>query len=454
MLFFITFLLLLILIIPLVKFRKTGKDLFSPITIAFFFLIITTVPYLISIANDVYIIHPQVLREIGIQNIPKAIMYFVIILLIGAFSLYFGMKVPMIKKLSNLPRLPKSENKKRYTVGTLLSFFVGMLGYLTFLRGVGGFSVLTSNLSIRTQMTAGNGYLLSLTTTSLTLSVVCYIYTFKYKRSFIKYLFLLLLILFVGFLLTSLGGRKQTLQLITFSLISWHYGVKRFKKIPKKIWLLIPILVIYIVGIPILRSPDGIETLLNNPKYLAAEVKDNIGKSTKEISYIDTYLFITNHFDVNNIWLGSSFKDLLSAPIPSSIMPNKPPIDEGVYIRTIAEESSNIKPSMPFKELFPSSWPPETIGTMYMNFWIPGVIIGMFLLGAIYKVAYLYMKKCGFNAHSVMVYCYILLNFHLSNLRIIQTITSIFVISAFFFVILGFSIKERKRKVVSSQYIE
>ncbi|HGK1841297.1 TPA: hypothetical protein ACJ0TN_002050, partial [Streptococcus pneumoniae] len=60
----------------------------------------------------------------------------------------------------------------------------------------------------------------------------------------------------------------------------------------------------------------------------------------------------------------------------------------------------------------------------------------------------------GFNAHSVMVYCYILLNFHLSNLRIIQTITSIFVISAFFFVILGFSIKERKRKVVSSQYIE
>lgn len=176
MLFFITFLLLLILIIPLIKCRKTGKDLFSPITISFFFLIITTVPYLFSIANNVYIIHPQVLREIGIENISKAIMYFIIILLIGAFSLYFGMKVLMIKKLSNLPRLPKSENKKRYAVGTLLSFFIGMLGYLTFLRGVGGFSVLTSNLSIRTQMTAGNGYLLSLTTTSLMLSVVCYIY--------------------------------------------------------------------------------------------------------------------------------------------------------------------------------------------------------------------------------------------------------------------------------------
>ncbi|EGO2701281.1 oligosaccharide repeat unit polymerase, partial [Enterococcus faecalis] len=432
--------------IPLVKWTKAGKDLFNPVTISFFFLIITSVPYLFSIANDVYIIQPQVLREIGIENIPKEIIYFVVILLIGAFSLYFGMKVPMIKKFSNLPGLPKSENRKRYIVGTLLSFFVGMLGYLIFLRGVGGFSVLTSNLNIRTQMTAGNGYLLSLTTTSLTISVVCYIYTFKYKKSFIKYFFLLLLILFVAFLLTSLGGRKQTLQLVTFSLISWHYGVKRVKKIPKKIWLLVPLLVIYIVGIPILRSPDGIETLLNNPKYLASEVKDNIGKSTKEISYIDTYLFITNHFDVSNIWLGSSFKDLLSAPIPSSIMPEKPPVDEGVYIRTLAEGNRNIKPSMPFKELFPSSWPPETIGTMYMNFWIPGVIIGMFLLGKIYKLAYLYMKKCDFNAHSVMIYCYILLNFHLSNLRITQTITSILVISAFFFMILGFSIKKNEKE--------
>lgn len=102
MLFFITFLLLVILIIPLVKFRKTGKDLFSPITIAFFFLIITTVPYLFSIANDVYIIHPQVLREIGIENIPKAIMYFVIILLIGAFSLYFWYESAYDKKIIKL----------------------------------------------------------------------------------------------------------------------------------------------------------------------------------------------------------------------------------------------------------------------------------------------------------------------------------------------------------------
>ena len=56
------------------------------------------------------------------------------------------------------------------------------------------------------------------------------------------------------------------------------------------------------------------------------------------------------------------------------------------------------------------------------------------------------MKKCDFNAHSVMIYCYILLNFHLSNLRITQTITSILVISAFFFMILGFSIKKNEKE--------
>lgn len=45
-----------------------------------------------------------------------------------------------------------------------------------------------------------------------------------------------------------------------------------------------------------------------------------------------------------------------------------------------------------------------------------------------------------------MIYCYILLNFHLSNLRITQTITSILVISAFFFMILGFSIKKNEKE--------
>ena len=48
MLFFITVLLLLILMIPLVKWTKAGKDLFNPVTISFFFLIITSVPYLFS----------------------------------------------------------------------------------------------------------------------------------------------------------------------------------------------------------------------------------------------------------------------------------------------------------------------------------------------------------------------------------------------------------------------
>ena len=37
MLFFITVLLLLILMIPLVKWTKAGKDLFNPVTISFFF---------------------------------------------------------------------------------------------------------------------------------------------------------------------------------------------------------------------------------------------------------------------------------------------------------------------------------------------------------------------------------------------------------------------------------
>ncbi|MGQ7148454.1 hypothetical protein ACUOA8_59935, partial [Escherichia sp. SS-MK2] len=76
--------------------------------------------------------------------------------------------------------------------------------------------------------------------------------------------------------------------------------------------------------------------------------------------------------------------DLFKAPLPRSIYPEKPPVDDGMYIRTIAE-GYNVTPSRPVQELYASSWPPETLGSMYANFWIPGVVFGMYILGIIYK---------------------------------------------------------------------
>ncbi|MGQ7112601.1 hypothetical protein ACUOFC_34980, partial [Escherichia sp. TWPC-MK] len=67
---------------------------------------------------------------------------------------------------------------------------------------------------------------------------------------------------------------------------------------------------------------------------------------------------------LQNVWLGKSYLDLFKAPLPRSIYPEKPPVDDGMYIRTIAE-GYNVTPSRPVQELYASSWPPETLGSMY-----------------------------------------------------------------------------------------
>jgi len=432
----ITFLLLIILLIPMIRWRNRGGEVLAPRMVAFFFLIVTTIPYLFTISKNNYIIYPLILSKIGVNNLNQSIAYFAFILVIGSFSLLLGLKFSLIERLSIFPVIARIENGKRYLFAFFVTFGLGLLGYMLFLKQVGGFSSLVANLNIRTQLTAGNGYLMSFTTTLLIMSVVCYICSFRFKKTLLKYLFLILLVLCVAFILSTFGGRKQTLQLVAFCIISWHYGVKRFKRIPLKIWLLVPFLLVYIIVIPILRNPAGVEYYMNTPGALTKEIGNNIGELTQQISYVDNYLLVLNHFSLNNIWFGRSFIDLLYAPIPSSIFPNKPPSDEGVYLQTILQNwYMEVKPSMPFSQLYPSSFPTETLGTMYMNFWIPGIILGMFLLGSIYKFSYHYMKRSNYNGFSIMVYCFIMLNFHLSNLRITQTLMSIIIV-LFFFIIL------------------
>lgn len=417
-------------IIPMIFRGINGDDLFSPTMIAFFFLIVTNVPYLVSMAIDHTLISQLVRWRIPDYELDISIGYYALVLCIGVLGLLLGLR----SKVSNIivkpiPVFIGNESKVRYFWAFVFAVLIGLMGYLKFIGDVGGFSVWIQNLQNRAAFTSGSGYLLTLLYL-LNISVFIYICTFKYKRSLLKYLILIALVFGVAFIQTSLGGRKPTLQLIFFCFIVWHFGVSRIKQIPLKMLLVVPIALIYILVIPIFRSANGPEYYLNNPNYLISEVKENVGELTHELSYIDHYLLVLDHFSVDNIWLGKSFIDLFYAPIPSSLFPNKPPVDEGVYLRTIAA-GQDVTPPTPFYLMYPSSLPPETFGTMYMNFWIPGVFVGMYLLGMIYNAAYLYMIKSKYNLYSILIYGNILLNFHISNLRITQTLTNIIIITLF-----------------------
>ena len=108
---------------------------------------------------------------------------------------------------------------------------------------------------------------------------------------------------------------------------------------------------------PVLRERGGVAYYSANPGELPSEIGRNMRTAITDLSYVDTFVFITSYFQPDNVWHGATYLDLLKAPVPSSVDSAKPPIDDGVYVRTLAE-GVRAEPGMAFSDLFYSSWPP------------------------------------------------------------------------------------------------
>jgi len=129
---------------------------------------------------------------------------------------------------------------------------------------------------------------------------------------------------------------------------------------------------------------------------------------------------IIDYFKTHALWLGKSFIGLVTAIIPSSLYTGKPPVDDGTYLYSICQGRTNIVPPMSFGNLDGSSYPLETFGSMYANFGIVGLFVGMIVLGGIYGYAYRKIKKNSYDLFSVVIYTQIIFTFQLSTLRIFQ----------------------------------
>ncbi|MBG9497212.1 hypothetical protein ABE54_32505 [Bacillus thuringiensis] len=419
---------------------RSNKDIFSPGVLITFLQIISTIPYLLLLLFDKsqisYLIYTN---EFDVEN---KLIWYVFIQILGYICLMIGIECkrhPNFFQKNPIINIDISQN--RAYIAIFISLLLGILGYMFFLKNIGGFSNLVYNLQHRAEFTSGNGYILTLLK-FLTVAICLLIYSRKFKRNgSIWYKFFILVVLMgTIFVLSTLGGRKATIHLVILCIVFFHYGVSRIKKMPINFYFILIVGLVYFIAMPILRSPGAIEYYSERPTELYEQVKQNYTESIKSISYVDHYVLITDHFTLQNVWLGKSYLDLCKAPLPRSIYPEKPPIDDGMYIRTIAE-GYNVTPSKPVQELYASSWPPETLGSMYANFWIPGVVFGMYILGVIYKISYYFMKVSGYNFISIFIYGSIILNFQLSNLRIVQITTDLLLVLVFIFL---FSNKENK----------
>jgi hypothetical protein len=434
--------LFIIFCIPLTQWRRHIRqvgDAFFPLGIIALLHIVGIVPYLVLIGLYPDMISAVLIGHPSIPDFDATLIWYGIVQAVGFFALIAGYHSRLGGYIGNrLPLIAGRESESNCWVAVVLAVTGGLVGWVLLLQQIGGYAFLITHLHQRTSLIAGSGYLLYSLNLFL-IGIVALIYSMRYRRTLGKILLTVLLGVGIIIIFSSLGGRGPAIRMFIISLLAWHYGVRRFTSVPWRWITLSAIFVIpYFVLIPILRGSSGaVERFMHEPEALITESLAYIPKAVKQTSYVEHYLLIVSHFSADRVWFGRSYRDLLYAAIPSKLIPNKPPVDDGVYVQTIAITGQDVKPNTPFAELSPSSWPPETLGISYMNFWVPGVLIGMFLLGAGYRLAYQYMQRSQYSLYSITIYGSVLLYFHLSNLRLMSTAMNVGLATLFYVVVFG-----------------
>jgi hypothetical protein len=414
---------------------RGSRDLLAPARVAGVFHIVTIVPYLLLVALDESVVKPMVRLNPYVGDLEHAVAWYAFVQACAFVALLCGIRSRAAARLAMpLPVIATRFTRTRYRAAIGCALIVAALGFATFLSQVGGLGYLVMNLERRTAFTAGAGYVLALLNL-LFFAIVILIVSMRVKRTPAKWAFAAGLILASAAVFSSLGGRKSTILIFVSVLFAWHYGVRRIRRVRALHLLPVLLIVPYFVLMPVIRSPGGMAYFMSRPGELVSAMGENLTAAVTDLSYVDHYLFVTSYFEPGNVWYGASYLDLLQSVVPSSVNPAKPPMDDGVYVRTLAE-GLRAEPGMAFPDLFYSSWPPETLGATFMNFWLPGVLAGMYLLGAIYRLTYTYMLRSGFSLYSILIYAHFVVSFQLSNLRIVQaaiylTLTTVF-FAAFF----------------------
>lgn len=436
--------------VPLFAARKgrarTTFDMLAPARVTAVFHLVTIVPYLLLVSIDETVVKDAVRQNAYVGDLGHAVVWYGVVQAVGFVALLAGIRFRAAARLATrLPVVAARFEPSRYRAAIVCALSLAAVGFSVFLSQVGGFEYLVMNLERRTAFTAGAGYLLALLNL-LFFAIVILVYSMRTRRSPAKWVFAACLAAGAAVVFSSLGGRKSTILIFVSVLFTWHYGVKRIRRIGLRHVAGVLLFVPYFVLMPVLRSPGGVAYFAQNPGELVDEMGRNLTLVITDLSYVDTYIFVTSYFGSDNVWRGATYLDLLEAPVPSSINEAKPPMDDGVYVRTLAE-GLRAEPGMAFPDLFYSSWPPETLGATYMNFWLPGVVVGMFLLGALYRLAYTYMLRSQFTLYSVLVYAHFVISFHLSNLRIVQGLVYLTLTTVFFVSFFGFRARPQRRAV-------
>lgn len=347
---------------------------------------------------------------------------------LGYCLIIWGINIVKIPKVKTYFEHVSKYNRKlgnKYRIIGYIFYIIGVVAFMSIMNKVGGILFFFTNLQHRRSLVEDLDFE-NMLLPFLNYAPLLLLYSKSLMRKKIGIIDILLILL--AGIMTGLGGRKALLMIVIGCVFVYNFSVKpvvlkRFLKIKYIFGAFV--LLIFFLFYSKLRSEGAAEQFVSNPtEFFESNKSDGITNALTSESYVPFFVGVVYHFKDNNYWLGSSFTGLVTAFIPSSLYPSKPPVDDGMYLYSIGQGRRNIKPVMPTKSLDYTSWPLETFGSMYANFGPLGVLLGMLLVGLVIGWFYKKMVLSNFNFFYIAMYIQILFTFEISTLRIVQIIIS------------------------------
>ncbi|HBV84838.1 MAG TPA: hypothetical protein DEB74_18980, partial [Lachnospiraceae bacterium] len=151
--------------------------------------------------------------------------------------------------------------------------------------------------------------------------------------------------------------------------------------------------------------------------------------------------FVFDYFDKHDLWYGRSYLNIPLQVIPRSVYPQKPPMDDGMYLLNLMY-GQRVTPDMPTEQLYYQTSIPFTLeGSLFSNFGLLGIILGCILVGMFYQYVYKILVDTKTPIVMILIYQEIMFVFVPSVLHATSTIMICGIYWIIFQVLFRFKIK-------------
>lgn len=338
----------------------------------------------------------------------------------------------------------KTVSSSKYLKLAIILALLGLAIKLYVFSTSGGILYILTHIQSRKALMAGKYYYELLANSSLTLAVLfsqLYYLKVKTRKAFHTYIIILAATLLS---LIVFGARKPAVMLLIQNFMLYHFVSNRFsiRSLFKLKYLSIIFAVcLFIIMMPMLRQSEETNLILNPKEWVTSAIK-NSNSLLSEFSYCEGDVFVFDYFEHHDFWLGQSYKNIFVQWIPSSFYPNKPPMDDGMYLYNMMMGES-VSPNDATQSLYYQTSIPFTLeGALFSNFGVVGIIFGAFLVGILYAFVYKVLIETHSALLILLLYKDLMFVFVPSVLHITSVLISFGVNFILLYLLLGFKFKK------------